>query len=327
MNRKGVARGPAGLPKAGLPRNAVLIYNPAAGGLLGRAESRVGHAAEILRAAGFEVECIATPGPGMAGPLAADCIRRGAGLIVVAGGDGTINEVADGMAHSRVPLAVLPAGTANVFANEVRLQRGMVSAAAQIPALSPHRIALGHLTAAEGRIRHFLLMAGAGLDARVLGHLDSGLKKIIGRAAYWIAGLGMIGRDLDEFEVHADSVTYKCSFALISRVANYGGDFTIATRAHLLQEQFEVVLFEGNNSNDYLKYLGGMLVNRLAGMSGVTMFRASRVHLSAPEARVGLQVDGEPAGILPAAIEIRPDALTVLLPDAYANSLPSAAKF
>ncbi|MSV29971.1 MAG: hypothetical protein EXQ52_14680 [Bryobacterales bacterium] len=170
-------------------------------------------------------------------------------------------------------------------------------------------------------------MAGAGLDARVLYRLDQGLKRRAGRAAYWLAGLSVLGTKLDEFEVHTDSSSYKCTFALISRVANYGGDFTIAARAHLLQGQFEVVLFEGQNSTDYLKYLGGALVNRLAGMSGVTMFRASRVHLSALDARVRVQVDGEPAGLLPASVEILPDALTVLLPDAYANSLPLAANF
>ncbi len=270
---------------------------------------------------------MSTSGPGTAGALAADSIRRGAGLILAAGGDGTVNEVAGGMAYSHVPLAVLPAGTANVFAREVRLKRNLVSAAAQISALRPHRLALGRLTSAGGRTRHFLLMAGAGLDARVLGRLDQGLKRRAGRAAYWLAGLSVLGSKLDEFEVRADRGSYKCTFALISRVANYGGDITIAAHAHLLQGQFEVVLFEGQNSTGYLRYLGGALVNRLAGMSGVTMFRASRVHLTAPHARVRVQLDGEPAGLLPASVEILPDALTVLLSDAYANSLPLAANF
>jgi YegS/Rv2252/BmrU family lipid kinase len=310
-----------------LSRIANLIYNPAARGLNGRAEARIRCAAGILRENGFEVECAATAGPGTAGSLAADAIRRGAELILAAGGDGTVNEVAGGMAHSRVPLAVLPAGTANVFACEVGLQKNLAAAAAGIRSLSPHRISLARLTTAGGTARHFLLMAGAGFDAGIVERVDPRLKKLTGRAAYWFAGLTSIASELEEFEVHAESGAYKCTFALISRVASYGGDFTIAAGAHLLDRQFEVVLFEGRRSALYLKYLAGVLTHRLEGMRGVTTFRSSRIQLCAPGGRVKVQADGEPSGFLPAVVEILPDALTVLLPDAYANSLPSASRF
>ena len=99
---------------------------------------------------------------------------------------------------------------------------------------------------------------------------------------------------------------------------NYGGDFEIARRVSLFDDEFEVVLFEGHSSVPYLKYLAGVMTNRLSGMKGVTVLHASRVDLSAPEDnRVYVQIDGEFVGRLPAQVRIVPDALTLLVPPEY----------
>lgn len=286
-------------------------------------ERRIAHALEILRAAGHSVEPRATTGPGTAGPLAAAAIREGADLILGAGGDGAINELLSGMAGSAVPLAVLPAGTANVLANEVGLARALPRAAEGLPALEPRRVALGRLTAAGGA-RYFLLMAGAGLDGLIVDRLNLRLKKKAGRLAYWTAGFSLLGSRLPEFEVRAGGRLHRCSFALAGRVANYGGDLALARGAHLLQEHFEVVLFEGREASRYVKYLGAALLNRLDGLPGVTVFQARRIEL-ASAAPVPVQVDGEPAGSLPATIEIVPDSLTLLLPPAYAARITPPA--
>jgi diacylglycerol kinase family enzyme len=109
-----------------------------------------------------------------------------------------------------------------------------------------------------------------------------------------------------------------CSFALVSRVRNYGGDFEIAKHASLLDDNFEVVLFEGRYSAPYAKYVCGMITGRLAGMRGVTFLRGKKLHVSHPaDQRVYVQVDGEYAGQLPASIELVPDALTLLVPPQY----------
>lgn len=241
--------------------------------------------------------------------------------MIAAGGDGTINEVLAGLAGTTVPLGILPAGTANVLATEMGLPTTLEAAAARLPGCVPARISLGRVRSArpDEPPRHFLLMAGVGLDALIVYRVSAPLKARLGKIAYWIAGLGMAGRRLDEFEVVAGGRSYSCSFALISKVRNYGGDFQIACATSLFDDCFEVVLFSGRSSLRYVKYLAGVAFQRLSGMRGVTVLHTSDVTLApSPDRRTYIQVDGEFAGPLPAVIETVPDALTLLVPPAYA---------
>jgi diacylglycerol kinase family enzyme len=161
-------------------------------------------------------------------------------------------------------------------------------------------------------------MAGAGLDAHIVYHLNAPLKRKVGKLAYWIAGFSLVGRRLQEFDVRVEERSYRCSFALVSKVRNYGGDLTIARDISLLDDCFEVVLFAGRSSTRYLKYFTGVMVNRLRGMKGVTVLRAQKVWISpVADPRVYIQIDGEYAGHLPGSVEIVPDALTLLIPPTY----------
>jgi len=260
-----------------------------------------------------------TTGPATAGAIAGDAIARGADLIVAAGGDGTINEVLDGMVHTDVPLAILPAGTANVLAMEMKLGSKLERVAERLQDLQPRRISVGHLTCDGGRVsRHFLLMAGLGLDAHIVYHVNAALKSRVGKFAYWVAGWSLLGRRLAQLEVEVDGRRYRCSFALISKVRNYGGDFEIARSVTVLDDQFEVVLFSGRTSLVYVKYFVGMALGKVEGMKGVTVLRASRVKVADCGHRAYAQIDGEFAGHLPAEIQIVPKAVTLLIPPAYA---------
>jgi diacylglycerol kinase family enzyme len=276
--------------------------------------------ADILTKSGHNVTIAPTTGPATAGAIARAEIARGADLILAAGGDGTINEVAEGMIHSHVPLGVLPGGTANVLAMEMKLGSKLEQAASRLHECLPHRISIGHLQADGGRLcRHFLLMAGVGLDAHIVYHISAPLKARTGKFAYWVAGWSLLGRRLPEFQVEADGRQTRCSFALLSKVRNYGGDFEIARQVTLFDDEFEVVLFEGGSSLRYVPYFAGLAANRLQGMKGVTVLRARSVVLSHPrDNRVYVQVDGESAGHLPAEIRIVPDAITLLVPPEYA---------
>jgi diacylglycerol kinase family enzyme len=246
-------------------------------------------------------------------------IAGGADLIVVAGGDGTINETAEGMIGSEVPLGILPAGTANVLATEMKLGGNLERVARRLSELRPRRISLGYITCNGGSVaRHFLMMAGVGLDAHVVSRVNPALKARTGKFAYWVAGWSLLGKRLAEFNVEIAGERRKCSFALLSKVRNYGGDFEIARSVTLLQDQFEVVLFEGATATRYVKYFAGMALNRLAGMSGVTVLRADRVTISPVDDRQAfVQIDGELGGTLPAEIRIVPNALTLLAPEGY----------
>jgi diacylglycerol kinase (ATP) len=251
--------------------------------------------------------------------LARERVAQGVDLVIAAGGDGTINEVAEGMVHSSVPLAILPGGTANVMAMEMRLGLDLERLAAQLPALRPRRIPLGHMLCDEGRVsRHFLLMAGIGLDAHIVYRVDAAVKARTGKLAYWLAGWSLLGKPLAQVQAQVDGKSYTCSFALVSKVRNYGGDFEIAQSVRLFDSQFEVVLFEGRSTLPYVKYFLSMALRKLDGISGVTTLRTDRVVLPATaDERVFVQIDGEFAGRLPAEITIVPDALTLLVPQTY----------
>ena len=299
-------------------RKTVLIYNPQAGKIRRHGGALIERTIEILGKQGHSVTPAPTTGPGMAGSLAREQIEGGADLILAAGGDGTVNEVAEGMVHSRVPLGVLPAGTANVLAMEMRLGSRMERVAARLGECTPRRISVGRLTNGAARPRHFLLMAGIGLDAHIVYHVSAGLKARVGKLAYWVAGWSLLGRRLAQIHAEVNGYPRECSFALVSKVKNYGGDFEIARAVTLFEDCFEVVLFQGRSTLPYVKYFAGLALGRLAGLKGVEVLRAARVRLSGPEdGRVYVQIDGEYAGHLPAEVSIVPDALTLLVPPGY----------
>jgi diacylglycerol kinase (ATP) len=296
-----------------------LIYNPYAGGLRGVRMGRLDRAQKLLETFAGTVKRYQTDGPKTAGMIARKCISKGADLVIAAGGDGTINEVAGGMVGSNVPLAILPGGTANVLANEIGLGGRLMSAVEQLPRCQPRRVPMGRITRKGVKHeQHFLLMAGAGLDAHIVFHLDPVLKARFGKLAYWAGGLGQFLRNLEEFELEADGQKHVCSFALISKVRNYGGDFEIAREVRIDDDTFEIVLFEGSNPWRYLVYLSAVALRRTRGLPGVKTIRASEVTMRPCNGdQVHLQVDGEHAGRLPARVSAVPDALTLLLPPEY----------
>lgn len=276
-------------------------------------------AQSILQRRAREVVSYQTNGPNTAGAIARECIAGGANLIVAAGGDGTINEVVEGMMGSRVPLAILPGGTANVLANEIGLGGRLDRVAEKLADCVERRVPVGCLIGSNtGPSKHFLIMAGAGLDAHIVFHLNPAWKARFGKLAYWAGGGKEFFRKLEQFEVLVNGVTHLCSFALISKVRNYGGDFEIASAVRLEDEEFEVVLFEGPNPWRYLMYLAGIATKQLSRLPGVRVYRASEVTLRPiNEDAVHLQVDGEHAGRLPAQVSVVRDALSLLVPSEY----------
>jgi len=284
----------------------------------------------LLDAHGITVDSIATTRPGHAGEIARRAVDRGADLILVAGGDGTINEAVNGMVHSDVPLGILPAGTANVLANELGIGKSMECAAEDLVRSTRERVALGLISSdtASGRPdlrRHFLLMAGAGLDADIVHHLDQRMKQAFGKVAYWIGGFSKVGRRIPEFTVQAGGREYRASFALLSRVRNYGGDLEIAPTISLLDDEFEMVLFEGESSLGFLKYMLAIVVRQQQTMRGITILRTRQAEFSAPkDSKIHLQVDGEYAGLAPARVELVPNALTLLVPPGFRARRPAS---
>lgn len=231
--------------------------------------------------------------------------------MLVLGGDGTINEVVNGLAGSGVALGILPGGTANCLAVEIGLGTHPEIAAERLARYVARPVALGRFCGGGNVPRYFLLMCGAGLDGRIVYDLKPWLKSGAGKLAYWVAGFEHIVNRVEQLEVRVENQTYRCGFMLASRIRNYGGDLEIATGASLARDDFEIVLFEGSNPLRYAWYMLGVVMGRVRHMRGVHVLHSRRAEvLSAAH----LQIDGEYAGRQPAVLEIVPAALHLLLP-------------
>ncbi len=298
-------------------RRASIIFNPVARGL-SRHRNLLERSVATLRGQGIEARLVPTEAAGTAGRQARAEIDSGAQIIIAAGGDGTINEVAAGMLGTDVPLAILPGGTANVLAREMKIPIHMDRVAAQIGRYRPISVSAGRMKFEGAEPRIFLCMAGAGLDAEIVARVDPELKIKTGKFSYWVSGFGNLFEPLPEFDIAVDGRAYRASFALISRVRNYGGDMEIARNASLLRDDFEIVLFRGTVRLGYIPYLVGVAVRQVHRMSGCTVLHGRNIQCGGPaNQRVYVQVDGELAGQLPAALDILPNAITMLLPPEY----------
>ncbi len=299
-------------------RNAALIYNPLAGRRRSRRQRDLQRAVALLAAYGLRAELIPTSGPGSATELAREAVAARRDLIIVSGGDGTINEVVNGMAGSSVPLAVLPAGTGNALARELELPSDVWRAAEYIPRGAVRRIALGR----AGQ-RYFIAMAGAGADANILYRLSGRTKLRWGMLSYWLEGLRQWARyDFREFDVEVNGETLAATLLVIGRAKNYGGPVQITGGADLLGDDFEVAVFPRVARPVYLLYLLAQFAGLLERFPRVRFLRTQRVVARPRAGRVYVHADGELAGELPMEFVVVPDALSLLVPPAIAEPRP-----
>ncbi len=259
-----------------------------------------------------------TTAAGDATKLARQAINGGADLVLVLGGDGTINEVANGMVPSAVPLGVLPGGTANVLAMELGFGSNVEKAAARLGKSVAKRISVGRFAGeanpSENAPRYFLMMGGVGLDATIVTNVNPRWKAKLGKLAYWAAGAGEFFHSIGQFDVLCDGQRHTCGFALASRVRNYGGDLEIASAASLLSDDFELVTFDGTNPIRYAAYMAAVVARQVKKMPGVRVTRAREIEF---QGTAHIQIDGEYMGESPAKLEIVRDALTLLMPESY----------
>ncbi|MCH7985271.1 MAG: diacylglycerol kinase family lipid kinase [Acidobacteria bacterium] len=291
-------------------RNAALIYNPLSGRLRWKRQRDLDRATHLLDAYGIRIVRIPTTGAGSATALAREQVAAGRDLIIACGGDGTVNEVVNGMAGSRVPLALLPAGTGNVLAKELGLPWDIWRAAEYIPAGEVRRIALGR--AGE---RYFICMAGVGVDANIVYRLSVKTKLSLGMLAYWIESFRqLLEYEFPLFSVRVEGQSFQAALLVVSRTKNYGGPVQLTRRADLFSDEFEVCLFQRRNRFLYLLYFLALQAGLLERFRDVHFLRTRRVEAQPGNQRIQVQVDGELAGALPMDFVIVPEALSLLVP-------------
>jgi diacylglycerol kinase family enzyme len=222
-------------------RRGLLIYNPTAGQRDRRAQMRA--VSERAKARGLELINAPTDAPGHATEIVRSFLPSGLDVVVVCGGDGTISEVACGLAGSGVPLAILPGGTSNVLARELAIPLDLDRATDLLFTGEPRMVRL--FLANE---RPFLLWTGIGLDARIMGRMIPFLKRWLGRTGiFFTVATEFFRYEFPRLEVTVDGTRHEATFAVVSHVRRYAGDWIIAPEASLAADEIDVLLFSGRS--------------------------------------------------------------------------------
>lgn len=306
-------------------RKVLFLYNPLSGGRRERRLSDVEAAASVLRANGIEVDAVATEGAAEAGDQARAAVGK-YDAIFACGGDGTIHDILQGMAGTETPLGIIPLGTANTLAHDLRLPLTHTGAARAALAAKPQRIALGRVqfTDFQGNTaaRYFTVAVGIGVDAHLFYKLNAAAKKHLGMAAYyWKATHLWLTYPLEHFraDVSANGEVRELNISqvLAVRIRFFGGVLReLAPGASLDRNDLRLVLFHTQSRFTYLRYIfRGLFGTRWTG-KGIELANAEwvRCRALAESQRVFVEADGELIGTLPAELSILPAALTLLCP-------------
>ena len=283
-----------------------VIYNPVAG--LGRA-SRINRVRSILSARGTDFRIRETGGPGEAVLMAREAAHAGAETVIAVGGDGTFNEVANGLAGSATSLLAIPGGTGNVFAKELLLPSSVEGCLALLETGKTISIPL-----AKANDRYFVLLASAGFDAEVVERMTHRMKNTLGIAAYVLVGarhilraqptlwLELPGRE----RIEAQSV-------ILARGKKYGGDVTIAPGGNLAGNTFQVVALLRKGRLAIARFALDALRGKHSASPHVlireTPFLVVRCRI--PSAA---QVDGDYLGTLPVRFAVTDVPLRLVVP-------------
>lgn len=292
-----------------------MIFNPAAKGQ--KAERFRRCLDEIAKEATLKQ----TAAPRDARRLAAQAIADGFDTIIAAGGDGTLNEVLNGIGDApdgfeRARLGVLPLGTVNVFARELGIPTHPEQAWQILRQNRERRIDLPYFSNGETGPReqiYFAQLAGAGLDSRAIELVDWSVKKKIGPLAYVVAGLKAIREPQARITVTDGSRTVTGELVLVGNGCKYGGNFRVFPEARLDSGVLEVCVFPKVNWGVLARCGSRLLLTQKLPRTGVVRLRGPSFSFIA-KATTRFEVDGELAGHLPAQLGIQPSALRVLAP-------------
>jgi diacylglycerol kinase (ATP) len=287
----------------------VIIFNPVAGRLRAHLLWRV---LDVLVANGVRLDLAETHRAGHAEALARDAVSRGEAMVVAAGGDGTIAEVANGLMGSGARLGVIPLGTANVLAHELGLPFAPKSVAAALAFGRTCTLWPGQATGRD-QTRLFVQMVGVGFDAHVVQQLPFPLKKVLGKGAYVVQSMReLIRYKFPPIRMRIDETETEAASVIISKGRLYGGSFRLASDAIPGDPGFSVVLFDRSGPGAAMMYGAALPLNLLGRAPGVRHIRARRIDFL-QRAEVPAQTDGDSAGFAPLWVGDAPGPIQVVI--------------
>lgn len=292
-------------------RTLVVIRNPTSRHARGQ---RFAAVLAALETRGCQIEVRETEAAGHAIALARDAIAGGCDAVVAAGGDGTINEVLNGVAGSAMPFAILPLGTANVLARELGLSLAPDAIADAIVGGDARPVPLGRLRLADGTLRYFVLMAGIGVDAHVVAAVNQALKRRLGKAAYVLCLLQQLGGfNLPRYRVEIDGAAYEAASVIVAKAQRYGGAYTCAPAARLHDTHFHVCLFERSGRVATVRYVLALARGKLAARTDYRIVTGRQISITGPH-NDPVQADGDLVAGLPVEIDMVDAALSLVTP-------------
>jgi len=321
-------------------RKAILLYNPSSGPRRDHRESVVESAASVLRSAGIEVTKLPTEPHGKAADQAKAATLDGYDTVIACGGDGTVHDILQGVAGTHVPLGIIPLGTANALAHDLKLPLDPVKAAGVLLHARPRRVTLGQVTYRDfsGNLgtRYFIVAAGIGVDAHLFYKLSAGAKKSLGMLSYYAKATHLwLTNPFTRFAADFlptgqwESQRLGVSELLAVRINNFGGVLQeLAPGASLERNDLRLVLFRTRSRLAYLLYIIRGLLREGFPVPGIDLVHAETVacdYLPAPapvrknghppsNPHIYVEVDGELVGTLPAKISAATEAVSLLAP-------------
>ena len=296
--------------------NARLIWNPSAG--MRDEHAEIQRALVVLRARGWRIDAVETTRAGDATWVARTAAQEKLEAVIAVGGDGTVNEVANGLVDSSTALGVLPSGTANVWAKEMGLPLGdMVTAARRLADAGVRTIDVGEVRGSTIEPRVFVSWSGIGLDALITSDIEPqrAMKRRLGALMFWGVGIR------DAWSYRGKRVTLiagdqrlnrRVILALAANVQLYGGIVRIAPTARIDDRLLDFVVFKGTGFWATAWHLMRVFFGAHLHDPQVEIYRVPNISVRGKNLRV--HVDAEPLGLTPVEIRVRPRALRVLVP-------------
>lgn len=292
-----------------------VIFNPAARG------DKARHFRKWLNGVAFECTLKPTTQAGEARRLGTEAVAEHFDLIIAAGGDGTVNEVLNGLGDApngfeRARLGVLPLGTVNVFAREIGLPLKVAEAWKVLQRGTERLIDVPMVEFSSNGVssrRYFIQLAGAGLDARAIELVNWKHKKRVGPLAYVIAGLRALREKHPRISVRADGQEFSGQLVLTGNGRYYGGSFAVFPSADLADGWMDVCCLPRTNFSTLLKIAPGVLFRGLLPEGQVRRVRTKKFELTA-ESQAAFELDGEWVGHLPATFSMSPQKVRVIAP-------------
>lgn len=313
-------------------QKVALLYNPDSGGSKKR-QKEMEAALAILQGDGVDAALIATETPVHAAEEARRAIDSGCDTIFACGGDGTIHNIVQVVATTQVALGILPIGTANALAHDLRIPRKVTAAARSALSGAPRRVALGHVKYVDLKgnpgSRYFVIAAGIGVDAHLFYKLQTATKQRLGMNAYYAKAWQMwfsypMPRFVAEYLATGESTRKSAEVTeLISvRIRNFGGVVQqLAPGASLDRDDMRLVFCRTGSRLAFLAYVMRCLVWCPLKIPGIDLAYGTsvscRYQTPTPEKgrpKIYVEADGELLGTLPVEMRVVPDALTILAP-------------